>query len=141
MDWKHCNDNAYESLQEPLLQQDEGDRSSNAQAQHAHAQLQPASPGLCNDSAAAEEVPEGGFPDAPAEGVPIIYEDELLDDLRAFQAQEEQHEQEEQAPPQPEYLDEEDLYRMKELIHEKPRDVIQWIEEEGVIKLGEFEVK
>ena len=34
-----------------------------------------------------------------------------------------------------------DLYRMKELIHEKPKDVIQWIEEEGVIKLGEFEVQ
>jgi len=33
------------------------------------------------------------------------------------------------------------LHTHQELIREKPKDVIQWIEEEGVIKLGEFDVQ
>ncbi len=83
------------------------------------------------------------FPAADQEGDPLAAEhvpevSDLLDDLRAFAATGE--EAVEQAD-QPAYLDEEDVIKMKELIHEKPRDVIQWIEEEGVIKLGEFEVQ
>ena len=39
------------------------------------------------------------------------------------------------------HIEEEDVYKMRELISEKPKDVIQYIEEEGVIKLGEFEIQ
>jgi hypothetical protein len=41
----------------------------------------------------------------------------------------------------PEFVDDNDVYKMKELIKEKPKDVIQYLEEEGVAKLGEFEIQ
>lgn len=37
-------------------------------------------------------------------------------------------------------LDEEDVYEMKELITEKPQDAIQYLEEEGMLKLGEMQL-
>jgi hypothetical protein len=43
--------------------------------------------------------------------------------------------------PQHEHVEDEDVYKMRELIHEKPRDVIQYLEEEGVVKVADFEVQ
>ena len=61
---------------------------------------------------------------------------DLLDDLRALE------DLEHGGPAGMDFIDEvDDVYKMKELIEEKPRDVIQYIEEEGTIKLGEFDVQ
>jgi hypothetical protein len=39
------------------------------------------------------------------------------------------------AAPSQVHVEDEDVYKMRELIHEKPRDVIQYLEEEGVVKV------
>lgn len=46
-------------------------------------------------------------------------------------------------PPSPphSYIDEEDVFKMKELIAEQPRDVLKYLEEEGVAKLGQFDAQ
>ncbi|WIA29571.1 hypothetical protein OEZ86_012064 [Tetradesmus obliquus] len=61
-----------------------------------------------------------------------IFDEDLLAELRSMEAG---------AAGQPEHVEDEDVYKMRELIREKPKDVIQYLEEEGVAKLGEFEVQ
>jgi hypothetical protein len=39
------------------------------------------------------------------------------------------------------HAEDEDVYKMKEILQEMPQDVIQYIEAEGVVKLGEFEAQ
>eukprot|EP00798_Chlamydomonas_sp_ICE-L_P021639 gene21639-28648_t len=39
------------------------------------------------------------------------------------------------------YVDEADVLQMNELVREMPREVIQWLEEEGVVKLWQFEIQ
>lgn len=43
--------------------------------------------------------------------------------------------------PEAYLLEEEDVYKMKELIREQPGDVLKYIEEEGVVKLAQFDVQ
>eukprot|EP00878_Enallax_costatus_P035836 GHUV01040072.1.p1 GENE.GHUV01040072.1~~GHUV01040072.1.p1 ORF type:complete len:139 (+),score=50.64 GHUV01040072.1:319-735(+) len=73
---------------------------------------------------------------ADAEGLDFPFVDEailkelrLLDDAESGWAGDAEH------------VEDEDVLRMKQLIREKPKDVIQYLEEEGVAKLGEFEVQ
>ena len=93
-------------------------------------------------SAALEEPLLGGGPSSscppPDEGFSRLDAD-TLEDLRALE--EDLMEAGGLLAADEQYLEEDEVYKMKELILEKPKDVIQYIEEEGVVKLGEFEVQ
>ena len=67
-----------------------------------------------------------------------LFDDRIMDALRALDHATSDSAEEE--PPH-EHVEDEDVYKMRELIHEKPRDVIQYLEEEGVVKVAEFEVQ
>eukprot|EP00775_Hariotina_reticulata_P003763 gene3763-4022_t len=67
-----------------------------------------------------------------------VFDERLLKELQSLNAAEAGFAGGESPP---EYVDDNDVYKMKELIKEKPKDVIQYLEEEGVAKLGEFEIQ